>query len=138
MKIQEMMKGDVKTVTRDTPIKKVAATMRDSDIGSVLVVDHDKLVGVVTDRDIVVRGLATRADLGKTTAKDVMSPKVYYCFDDQSVDEVLENMGDVQMRRLAVVDRNKSLVGIVSLSDLSRGAAPGRTQSALGGITAHR
>ncbi len=138
MQIHEVMRGDVKTVERDAPLKQIAATMRDADIGSVLVVDNDKLVGVVTDRDIVIRGLASRADLGRTTAKDVMSPKVYYCFNDQSVDEVLENMGDVQMRRLPVIDRNKSLVGIVSLGDLASKAGPGKTQSALDGITAHR
>ncbi|TJV40187.1 MAG: CBS domain-containing protein, partial [Mesorhizobium sp.] len=80
--------------------------------------DHDRLVGMITDRDIAIRGVA----LGKgpdTKVRDVMSPEVKYCFDDEDVEHVLENMGDLQVRRLPVLNRDKRLVGIISLGDLS-------------------
>jgi CBS domain-containing protein len=86
--------------------------------------DDDRLLGMLTDRDIAVRAIAQ----GKgpdTLVRDAMSPKVKYCFVDEDAEEVLENMGDIQVRRLAVLDRDKRLVGIVSLSDLAR---DGRTE----------
>jgi CBS domain-containing protein len=93
--------------------------MRDNDIGSVPVVEDDRLVGMVTDRDIVVRVLADSGVVNGKTARDAMSPGVLYCFDDESVEAVLENMGDQQVRRLPVVNRDKRLVGVVSLGDLA-------------------
>ena len=85
---------------------------------------------MVTDRDIVVRGLAKGLDT-TATARDVMSPEVLYCFDDESVEDVLENMGVNQVRRLPVINRNKQLVGVVSLGDLSKAAAMAPTGGAL-------
>ncbi len=119
MEIKEVMTPDVSFVRPDTPILEIARKMRDADIGSTPVMENDRLIGMVTDRDIVVRCVAEGGDLQSATARDAMSPGIRYCFEDDSVDSVLENMGDQQIRRLPVVNRDKRLVGVVSLGDLS-------------------
>jgi len=119
MKIQDVMTGDVSFVEPSTPILEIARKMRDNDIGSTPVVEDEQLVGMVTDRDLVVRVLAEGGDARIKTARDAMSPGVLYCFADESVEAVLENMGDQQIRRLPVVNREKRLVGVVSLGDLA-------------------
>jgi CBS domain-containing protein len=119
MQIQDVMTADVSFVRPDTPILEIARKMREDDIGSTPVVDNDRLVGMVTDRDIVVRALADGGDVRSMTARDAMSPGVLYCFADETIEAVLENMGDQQIRRLPVVNRDKRLVGIVSLGDLA-------------------
>jgi len=119
MRIQDVMTADVSFVRPDTPILEIARKMRDGDIGATPVVEDERLVGMVTDRDVVVRVIAEGGDARTKTARDAMSPGVLYCFVDQSVEEVLENMGDQQIRRLPVVDRAKRLVGVVSLGDLA-------------------
>jgi CBS domain-containing protein len=118
MEIKDVMTEDVDFVAPETQVLEIARKMRESDIGSTPVVENDRLIGMVTDRDIVVRVVAEGVDLRTATARTAMSPNVLYCFDDQTVDEVLENMGHNQVRRLPVVDRNKRLVGVVSLGDL--------------------
>ena len=119
MKVEDVMTADVSFVGPDTSILEIARKMRDGDIGSVPVVDNDRLVGMVTDRDLVVRVIAEGGDARTKTARDAMSPGILYCFADESVEAVLENMGDQQIRRLPVVDREKRLVGVVSLGDLA-------------------
>ena len=119
MKIQDVMTSDVSVVEPAAPILEIARKMRDNDIGSMPVVEDERLVGMVTDRDLVVRVLAEGGDVKVKTARDAMSPGVLYCFADESVEDVLENMGDQQIRRLPVVDRDKRLVGVVSLGDLA-------------------
>lgn len=119
MQIQDVMTADVSFVTPDTPILEIARKMREDDIGSTPVVENDRLVGMVTDRDIVVRAIADGGDIQTMKARNAMSPGVLYCFADETVEAVLENMGDQQIRRLPVVNREKRLVGIVSLGDLA-------------------
>ena len=119
MKIEEVMTADVSFVGPDNSILEIARKMRDGDIGSVPVVENDRLVGMVTDRDVVVRVIAEGGDVRTKTARDAMSPGVLYCFSDDSVETVLDNMGDQQIRRLPVVNRDKRLVGVVSLGDLA-------------------
>jgi CBS domain-containing protein len=127
MQIQDVMTADVSFVRPDTSILEIARKMRDGDIGSTPVVENDRLVGMVTDRDIVVRVIAEGGDVRIKTARDAMSPGVLYCFGDQSIESVLENMGDQQIRRLPVIDRDKRLIGVVSLGDL---ALSGRRKAA--------
>jgi CBS domain-containing protein len=134
MQIRDVMTSHVSVVKPDTPVSEIAMRMRDEDIGSVPVTDGDKLIGMVTDRDIVTRGLAQSADMSRVKAKDVMSPKILYCMEDEAVSEVLENMGEEQIRRLPVVNREKRLVGVVSLGDLSK-AEKQRAGDALAGIS---
>ena len=119
MKIEEVMTPDVRYVNPDTSVLEIARKMRDEDIGSVPVVENDRLIGMVTDRDIVVRVLAEGRTTQSGTARDAMSPGILYCFDDESVEDVLDKMGDRQIRRLPVLNRDKRLVGVVSLGDLS-------------------
>jgi CBS domain-containing protein len=131
MRVKELMTDVVKTVTPATPLQDVARIMRDEDIGSVPVAENDKLIGMVTDRDVVIRGLADSPDLGQKCARDVMSQQVLYCREDQTVEDVLRNMGEQQVRRLPVVDESKRLVGVVSIGDLSGRARATRTGEAL-------
>ena len=119
MKVEDVMTADVSFVGPDASILEIARKMRDGDIGSVPVVENDRLIGMVTDRDVVVRVVAEGGDVRTKTARDAMSPGVLYCFSDDSVEAVLENMGDQQIRRLPVVNREKRLVGVVSLGDLA-------------------
>jgi CBS domain-containing protein len=119
MKIKDVMTHDVSFVTPDTAVTEIARRMRDDDIGSVPVVENDRMIGMVTDRDIVVRCVAS-GSLEGATARTTMSPRVLYCYEDQSVNEILENMAEQQVRRMPVVDRDKRLVGVVSIGDLSQ------------------
>jgi CBS domain-containing protein len=122
MKISQVMTPNVTGVSPTTAVTEIARKMRDEDIGATPVVENERLIGVVTDRDIVVRVVASERDFGSATARDAMSSKLLYCFDDQSVQDVLENMGANQIRRLPVVNRDKRLVGVVSLGDLAKAA----------------
>ncbi|PYE88223.1 CBS domain-containing protein [Phyllobacterium leguminum] len=134
MKVGNCMTRDVKIASPDQPIRDVAKIMNKLDAGVMPVGDNDRLVGMITDRDIAVRGVA----LGKgpdTKVRDVMSPEVKYCFDDEEIEDVLENMGDLRVRRLPVLNREKRLVGIVSLGDLSRNGDKMEAGDALSSIS---
>src|SRR5688572_15947952 len=120
MQVRDVMTSKVSMVKPDALLSEVAKRMRDEDIGAVPVADGDKLIGMVTDRDIVTRGVAETSDVSRIRARDVMSPKVLYCMEDESVTDVLINMRDEQIRRLPVVNQEKRLVGVVSLGDLSQ------------------
>ena len=120
MKIKDVMTKNVNWISPDTTLVEAAAEMKDQDIGFLPVGENDKLIGSVTDRDIVVRALAKNLDMTKATVKQAMTSKIYYCFEDQSVDEICENMADIKVRRLPVVTRDKKLVGVVSLGDLAQ------------------
>lgn len=124
MQIREVMTPQVTTVRPDSPLVEIAKIMREEDIGSVPVTDNEQLLGMVTDRDIVVRALVEGHDGLDRTAADVMSADVHCCTSADDVDDVLREMGDQQVRRLPVVDDGQRLVGIVSLGDLSREARP--------------
>lgn len=118
MKVREAMSMDVKVIDSDQSIREAAQLMADCDCGALPVSRDDRLVGIVTDRDIAVRAVA--AGLGPDTPiGDVMSPEVMYCFDDDELDKVANNMGDIQVRRLPVVSRDKRLVGILAVCDLA-------------------
>lgn len=133
MKVAEMMTRDVQTASPDNTIIDAARMMAQCDCGALPVEEQDRLVGMITDRDIVVRALAQ----GKADARvaDVMSMEIKYCFDDEDVDDVAHNMADIQMRRLPVVNRDKRLVGILSLGDIARTDQWQATASALHGIS---
>ncbi|MGF1612219.1 MAG: CBS domain-containing protein [Kiloniellales bacterium] len=125
------MTSDVSLVNPATTVNEASRLMRDHDIGALPIGEDDRLVGMVTDRDIVLRAVADGKDPTATRVSEVMSDRILYCFDDQSIDEVATNMGDNQVRRLPVLNRDKRLVGIVSLGDLSVGGAAGVASEAL-------
>ncbi len=118
MQIAEVMTRDVEIANPDQNIMDAARMMADGDYGSIPVGENDRLVGMVTDRDIVIRALA-RGMGGETKIRDVMSDDVKYCFEDDDVDDVARNMGDLQVRRLPVLNRDKRLIGMVSLGDIT-------------------
>jgi CBS domain-containing protein len=112
------MTSEVRIASPDQTIKEAAKIMAEIDAGVLPVGENDRLVGIITDRDIAIRGVAE----GKgpdAKVREIMSKEVKYCFEDEDIDDVLENMGDLQVRRLPVLSREKRLVGIVSLGDLA-------------------
>lgn len=118
--IQDVMTRDVQRVSPEQTVHRAAQMMDEFNVGSLPVVDGEKLVGMITDRDIVVRSTAAGQAPATTRVGDVMSTDVRTCYANQSVDEVLAQMGDVQIRRVPVIDQNShSLVGIVSLGDFA-------------------
>ena len=134
MLVKEAMSRDVKTVAPDQPLQEAARIMLDIDVGALPVGEHDKLVGMITDRDIAVRGVAA-GKAPTARVREVMSADVKYCYEDEDTAHVARNMGDQQIRRLPVVDRNKRLVGILSLADLATSAKTGQATAALSGIS---
>ena len=137
MLVKEAMTRDVRTVGPEQEIQEAVRIMLEIDAGALPVGDNDKLVGMITDRDIAVRGVAA----GKPPSaqvRDVMSQEVKYCFEDEDISHVSRNMAEQQIRRLPVVDRNKRLVGILSLADLVISAKSGHASAALSGISQAR
>ena len=133
MKIRDCMTRDVQLISPQDSIETAAAAMAEADTGALPVSDKDRLVGMVTDRDIAIRAIA--AGKGpKAKVAEVMSSDIRYCFDDDSVADVLHNMSDLQVRRLPVLNRDKRLVGIVSLSDLALSGSAPLAGDALSGI----
>ncbi len=119
MKVSDAMTRDVMLIHPNQSIQEAAALMEDCDIGSLPVADSDKLIGMITDRDIAVRAVA-KGQGPDTQVSRVMSKEVLYCFEDDDVKNVAKNMSEIQVRRLPVVTREKKLVGILSLGDLAR------------------
>ena len=133
MKISECMSRDVQLAAPDHSLQSAAQMMADIDAGFLPVADNGRLIGIVTDRDIAIRGVAAGRP-PEASIREVMSEEVKYCFDDQDAEDVLENMGDIQVRRLPVVDREKRLVGIVSITDLAGNGDAREAGEALGDI----
>lgn len=133
--ISSIMTQNCEWVAPETSIQQAAQKMRDIDCGFIPVGENDRLVGIVTDRDIAVRAVADNLS-ATTQVRDVMTPKVYYCFDDQNAEEVCNNMSDIKVRRLPVVNRDKRLVGVVSMGDLAQAVQNAETGETLRDITA--
>lgn len=118
MKIQDIMSMDVCCVSPDTSLVDAAKLMSDLDVGALPVCANDRLAGMLTDRDIVVRGLARSRDPREATARDAMTAEVVYIYDDQEPEDAARLLQARQIRRLPVLNREKRMVGIVSLGDL--------------------
>lgn len=121
--IKEVMTKDVQWVAPTAKLTEVAKKMQDADCGCVLVGEKDKLIGVITDRDIITRSVAKGLNPAQTEAKAVMSSKVLYCREGDAIDATIKNMAKNKVRRLLVVDVNKRMTGIVSLGDLAATSA---------------
>ncbi|WP_265212301.1 CBS domain-containing protein [Herbaspirillum lusitanum] len=117
--ISEVMTRGVRTLQPHDQVKLAAKLMDELDVGSLPVCDAGKLVGIVTDRDLVVRGLARRSSVDQLEVQELMSSEVAYCLEKQTVEEALEYMGGDQLRRLPVLNEEKQLVGIVTLGDIA-------------------
>ena len=136
MNVKSLMTKDVDLIEETEPLVNVARMMRDDDIGSVPVRNGDRLVGMVTDRDIVTRVLADGKNVTDLCAKDAMTDRVLYCRENWSAEEAAANMAENRVRRLPVLDENKQLVGIVSLGDISKTVDLSATGAAYGEIAA--
>jgi len=134
MRVDEAMSRDVHMVKPDQSLVDAARMMAECDCGALPVQENDRLVGMITDRDIVVRALAAGKD-GKSKIRDVMSQEVKYCFDDDDLSKVATNMADIQVRRLPVVNHEQRLVGIIALADIAKSEKPKPTAEALRGIS---
>jgi CBS domain-containing protein len=133
MRVGELMTRDVVMASPGQKLRDVAAEMEKHDIGVLPVGDNDRLVGMITDRDIAVRGISH--GLGPDApVRDVMSAKVRYCFENDDIDDLAQNMADEQIRRLPVLNDKKRLVGIISLGDLAVSQDSDAGEMALSGI----
>ena len=119
MQVKDVMTRGAECISPDTTVREAARKMRDLDVGSLPICDGDRLNGMLTDRDIAIRGVAEGLDPQATKAREVMTAGIDYCFEEDNVDEAARHMQAKQIRRLAVLNRNKRLVGIVSLGDLA-------------------
>ena len=119
MQLKHVMTSNVEVIHPDASLQDAAKKMRELDVGSLPVCDGQRLVGTLTDRDITVRAVAEGRDPTATPVRGSMTPEVVYCFEDQAVEEAAKLMKQKQIRRLPVINRDKRLVGIVSLGDLA-------------------
>jgi CBS domain-containing protein len=118
MQVSEAMSTDVKITSPSQSIRDAACTMAEIDAGILPVGENDRLVGMITDRDIAIRAVAAGKD-PSTPVREVMSGEVKYCFDSDDVKDVARNMADIKVRRLPVLNKNKRIVGILSLGDIA-------------------
>jgi CBS domain-containing protein len=118
-RVAEVMTRGVRTMTPNETIRQAAQAMEELDIGAIPVCDGDRILGMVTDRDLVVRGIAQGRPADQTPIRDVMTSDVCWVYEDQSVDEANLQMAGKQIRRMPVVDRDKHLVGMLSLGDVA-------------------
>jgi len=119
MKVKDVMTEHAVCISANASIQAAAQKMKDLNLGPLGVGEKNQLVGIITDRDIVVRGVSAACDATTTKVKEVMTPHIAYCFEDQDIEEAAKLMREKKIRRLAVLDRKKKLVGIVSLGDLA-------------------
>jgi CBS domain-containing protein len=119
MLVSEAMTRDAECTRPDATLQEAADRMNSLDVGSLPVCDNDRLVGMITDRDITIRAVAGGDDPGAKRVRDAMTPGVFWCYEDQNVTEAARLMREKQVRRLPVLNRDKRLVGIVSLGDLA-------------------
>lgn len=135
MHVSDVMNKGCQFLSSSDKAFQAAQVMLNHDLGAVPIAEQEKLVGVVTDRDLVIRGVANGADLNSTSVSDLMTDQVYYCFEDQECEQVAANMAEMQVRRMPVVNRDKQLVGVVSLGDLVNAGANEAAQTALQGVS---
>jgi CBS domain-containing protein len=134
MRVAEVMTRDVQLTTPDATIQDAARAMADLDAGALPVSESDRLVGMITDRDIAIRAVAAGKS-PQTAVREVMTADIKYCFDDEDVQDVADNMAEIQVRRLPVVNRDKRLVGIVALADIASLEGPETAGAAVEGIS---
>ena len=137
MKVREVMRSGVVWVPSNASVSEVAKKMRDCDIGAIPVGDNDRLVGIVTDRDITCRGLPDARGLAWLTASDVMSKPVFCCRADDDVKVAFHMMQKKKVRRLPVINERKRLVGMLSIDDIAQKASHVLAAGALQTVSGH-
>ena len=137
MHIREMMHKGVEWVEIDAAVTDVAKRMRDKDVGAIPVKENGQLVGMITDRDIALRAVATGKDIMKLKASDVMSRDVVTCREQENATDVLRRMETKKIRRVPVLDDDRHLVGMLSLGDISHAMAQNTYGDVLKAVSAH-
>jgi len=137
MKVSEAMHAGTTWMGPDTSIHELARAMRDEDIGAIPIGEHDRLIGMVTDRDIAVRGLADGRDVAAMTARDLMTSPIIYCRAEEDLDDAARIMEEKGIRRLPVIDANKRMVGMLALGDIANGASNGISAEIMQSVAAH-
>jgi CBS domain-containing protein len=137
MKVKDVMHKGAEWVSPETTVSDVARRMRDLDIGAVPVGENDRLIGMVTDRDITCRGVANGQDVARLTARDVMSKGIFYCNDSEELEDALRIMEQKQVRRLPVINDKKRMVGILSIGDVGDAASHELTGEVVASVSAH-
>ncbi len=120
MKVREIMTPNVECVGPETGVSELAGKMKSMDLGFIPICENDRLVGTVTDRDIVIRAIAEGKDINSCKAMDIMTKDVVYCFEDDNIKNVAQKMRDKEVRRILILNSEKRLTGVVSLGDLSK------------------
>ena len=139
MKVKDAMHKGVDWVDPDTPIIEIAKLMRAHDIGAIPIGENDRLVGMVTDRDIVCKGLTQDGfDPGRATARDVMTEGIHCCNEDDDLGKAVRHMESLKVRRLPVINKNKRMVGMLALGDIgSTSASNELVQGWVKSVSAH-
>ncbi len=137
MKVKDAMHTGAEWVAPNTPVSDLAKKMRQHDIGALPVGEDDKLIGMVTDRDIVCRGLVNGKDVMQLTARDLMTDKIVWCRDDEDLDDAIRIMEAKRIRRLPVIDKSKRMVGMLSLGDVSHAGKSNLSGELLSAVSAH-
>ena len=137
MKVRDAMHKSAEWVEATTPIQTIAMKMRDLDVGAIPIGENDRLIGMVTDRDIAIRAVADGRDVSTLTAREVMSKGIVYCRDNEDVEDAVRIMEQKQIRRLPVLDEKKRLVGMLSLGDVCHSASHEISGETLTAVSAH-
>ena len=138
MKVKDTMHKGAAWVSPDTSITEVAKLMREHDVGSIPIGDNDRLIGMVTDRDIVCKGLTREGfDPRRTTARDVMTAGIHCCSEDDDLAEAVRHMESLKVRRLPVINKSKRLVGMLSLGDVSHSGSGELVSECVKSVSAH-
>lgn len=137
MKVRDAMHPGCEWVSPDTKVSEIARKMFQNDIGAMPVGENDKLIGMVTDRDICCKGVADGLDISEMTARDVMTSGIVWCHDDDDLEAAADMMESRQIRRLPVIDSNKRMIGMLSLGDISHAASQKTTADVAKAVSAH-
>ncbi len=137
MKVKEAMHKGAEWVPAETPLAQLAKKMMELDVGSIPVGENDRLIGMVTDRDITCRAVANGKDISRLTARDVMSKGIIYCTDTEDLDDALRLMEVNRIRRLPVINDKKRMVGMLSIGDVSHATSREMSGEVLAAVSAH-
>ncbi len=137
MKVKDAMHKGVEWVSPETPLVEVARRMKGLDVGSIPVGENDKLIGMITDRDIVLRCVASDGDLSKSLARDAMSKGIHCCKTSDDIDTAIKKMSEYKIRRLPVIDDNKRMVGMLAWGDISQAASAKASGELVTAVSAH-
>jgi CBS domain-containing protein len=131
MQARDLMTTNVECIDPGMGVQDAARRMKSLDVGFLPVCEQDRLIGTLTDRDIVLRAVAEGKDIKSVRARDIMTTEVFWCYDDQSSEEIAEYLAEKEIRRVLILDHNKRLVGVISIGDLAKGGEEEKTGQAI-------